>query len=224
MRVENGKIRMTKDGRLINMDMTLSPIKDSEGGIIGISIIARDITYEKRLKAKLLQAQKMESIGTLAGGIAHDFNNLLMGIQGYASLMLLDTDPSHPHYDMLKKIEKQVQGGANLTKQLLGFARGGRYKPRPTNLNEIIDRSSRMFGQTRKEIIIHRKFENELWVVEVDQGQIEQVLLNLYVNAWHAMPGGGNLYVETSNVTLNESYVKPYDVEHGNYVKMLGQS
>ena len=214
------KIRMTKDGRLINMDMTLSPIKDSEGGIIGISIIARDITYEKRLKAKLLQAQKMESIGTLAGGIAHDFNNLLMGIQGYASLMLLDTDPSHPHYDMLKKIEKQVQGGANLTKQLLGFARGGRYKPRPTNLNEIIDRSSRMFGQTRKEIIIHRKFEKELWVVEVDQGQIEQVLLNLYVNAWHAMPGGGNLYVETSNVTLNESYVKPYDVEHGNYVKM----
>ncbi|MBW1675852.1 MAG: PAS domain S-box protein [Deltaproteobacteria bacterium] len=212
--------RKTKDGRSIDMDMTLSPIKDSEGDIIGVSFIARDVTYQKELEANLLQAQKMESIGTLAGGIAHDFNNSLMGIQGYASLMLLKTDPSRPHYDMLRKIESQVQNASDLTKQLLGFARGGRYEPKPTNLNELIDRSSEMFGRTRKEIIIHRKFEKDLWTVEADQGQMEQVLLNLYVNAWHAMPGGGSLYIETSNVTLDESFAKPYDVEPGKYAKM----
>ena len=82
----------------------------------------------------------MESIGTLAGGIAHDFNNLLMGIQGYASLMLLDLDPSHPHYERLKRIEEQVQSGADLTRQLLGFARGGRYEVKPTDMNDIIDK------------------------------------------------------------------------------------
>jgi len=213
-------IRRRKDGQLIDVDMTLSPIKDSEGEIIGVSFIARDITYQKQLEANLLQAQKMESIGTLAGGIAHDFNNSLMGIQGYASLMLLKTDPSHPHHDMLSKIESQVQNASDLTKQLLGFARGGRYEPRPTNLNEVINRSSEMFGRTRKEIILHRKFEKDLWTVEADQGQMEQVLLNLYVNAWHAMPGEGNLYLETSNVTLEESFAKPYNLEPGKYAKI----
>ena len=213
-------IRKTKDGQLIDVELTLSPIKDSEGDIIGVSFIVRDITYQKQLEAKLVQAQKMESIGTLAGGIAHDFNNLLMGIQGYTSLTLLNIDPSHPHYDMLRKIEKQVQGGANLTKQLLAFARGGRYELKPTNLNELIDRQSQMFGRTRKEITIHRRFEKDLWTVEVDESQMEQVLLNLYVNAWHAMPDGGSVYLATSNVTLDESYVKPYDVEPGNYVEI----
>jgi PAS domain S-box-containing protein len=212
--------RKTKDGKSIDVDLTLSPIKDSEGDIIGVSFIARDVTYQKKLEAKLVQAQKMESIGTLAGGVAHDFNNLLMGIQGYASLMLLKIDPLHPHYDMLRKIEEQVQNASDLTKQLLGFARSGRYETKPTNFNELIHRSSEMFGRTKKEIVIHGKFEKDLWTVEVDQGQMEQVLLNLYVNAWHAMPGGGNLYLETSNVTLDESYVKPYDVEAGNYVKI----
>jgi two-component system cell cycle sensor histidine kinase/response regulator CckA len=211
--------RKTKDGRPIDVDLTLSPIKDSEGDIIGVSFIARDVTYQKQLEANLLQAQKMESIGTLAGGIAHDFNNALMGIQGYASLMLLKTDPSHSHYDMLRKIESQVQNASDLTKQLLGFARGGRYEPKPTNLNELIDKSSEMFGRTKKEIVIHRKLEKDLWTVEVDQAQMEQVLLNLYVNAWHAMPGGGSLYIETSNVTLDESFAKPYNVEPGKYTK-----
>jgi two-component system cell cycle sensor histidine kinase/response regulator CckA len=212
--------RKTKDGKSIDVDLTLSPIKDRKGDIIGVSFIARDVTYQKQLEAKLVQAQKMESIGTLAGGIAHDFNNLLMGIQGYASLMLLKIDPLHPHYDMLRKIEEQVQNASDLTKQLLGFAGSGRYETKLINFNELIRRSSEMFGRTKKEIVIFSKFGKDLWTVDVDQGQMEQVLLNLYVNAWHAMPGGGSLYLKTSNVTLDESYVKPYDVKAGNYVKI----
>ena len=213
--------RNTKDGRLIDADLSFSPIKDNEGNTIGVSFIARDVTYQKELEAKLLQAHKMESIGTLAGGIAHDFNNLLMGIQGYTSLMLLDLDTSHPHYDMLKKIEQQITSGAGLTRQLLGFARGGRYEPRLTNPNMLVERSSDMFGRTQKGIVVHTKLEKNAWTVEVDQGQIEQTLLNLYVNAWHAMPGGGDLFLETSNVTLDKSYLKPYDLKPGRYVKIL---
>ncbi|MBW1719399.1 MAG: PAS domain S-box protein [Deltaproteobacteria bacterium] len=213
-------IRNTKNGKYIDVDLTLSPIKDRKGDIIGVSFIAKDVTYQKELEAKLVQAQKMESIGTLAGGIAHDFNNLLMGIQGYASLMLMKIDPTHPHFDLLRKIEEQVQNASDLTKQLLGFARSGRYETKRTDFNELISKSSEMFGRTKKEIVIYSKFEKDLWTVEVDQGQMEQVLLNLYVNAWHAMPGGGNLYLETSNVTLDESYVKPYDVKVGKYVKI----
>jgi PAS domain S-box-containing protein len=180
----------------------------------------RDVTEKKKLEAQFLQAQKMEAVGTLAGGIAHDFNNLLMGIQGHASLMILDLGPSHPHYRMLKSIEEQVKSGADLTWQLLSFARGGKYEVKPTDLNAIIKKTSSLFSRTKKEISIQRKPQQDLWPVEVDRGQIEQVLLNLYVNAWQAMPGGGTLFLETKNVILNENYVKPFYVQPGNYVKI----
>ena len=174
------------------------------------------IEIEKRLQ----QAQRLESIGTLAGGIAHDFNNLLMGIQGYASLMLLDLDISHPHYERLRRIEEQVQSGADLTRQLLGFARGGRYEAKPSDINEILEKTSSMFGRTKKEITIHRKAGRDLWNVEVDRGQMEQVFINLYVNAWHAMPGGGDIYIETENVTLGETADLQYTVKPGKYIKI----
>ncbi len=154
----------------------------------------RDITEKKKLEAQFLQAQKMEAVGTLAGGIAHDFNNLLMGIQGHTSLMILDLDPGHPHHKMLKSIEEQVKSGADLTWQLLSFARGGKYEVKPTDLNTIIKKSSTMFGRAKKEISIVKSLQQDLWPVEVDRGQIEQVLLNLYVNAWQAMPSGGSLF------------------------------
>jgi PAS domain S-box-containing protein len=180
----------------------------------------RDITKQKRTETKLLQAQKMESIGTLAGGIAHDFNNLLMGIQGHASLTLLKLDKDAPHYEHIKTIETLVMSGANLTKQLLGFARGGKYEVKRVDLNALIDKTSQTIGRTKKEIRIHRYFKDKLWPTDVDQGQIEQVLLNLFVNAWQAMPGGGDLYIETTNITLDENRFTHHNGKAGRYVKI----
>ncbi|HEX7415835.1 MAG TPA: response regulator [Smithellaceae bacterium] len=162
----------------------------------------------------------MESIGTLAGGIAHDFNNLLMGIQGHASLALLHLDPQNANYEHLKTIETLVMSGADLTKQLLGFARGGKYEVKTVDLNLLIQKTSETIGRTKKEIKIHLNFQDDLWPVDVDHGQIEQVLLNLYVNAWQAMPGGGDLYLETRNVFVEENRFRPFVPKNGHFVKI----
>jgi two-component system cell cycle sensor histidine kinase/response regulator CckA len=214
-----------RDGSLIPVEINARLLDLS--GKPAILSCARDLTERKRaeeekkiLEAKLQQAQKMEAIGTLAGGIAHDFNNLLMGIQGYSSLLMLHIDSDHPHFERLKGIQDMVQTGANLTKQLLGFARGGKYEVKPTDLNELIKQSCEMFGQTQKNIEINRKYQKGIWPVEVDRGQIQQVLLNLYVNAWHAMSGGGYIYIETSNVMLDENDTKQFNVKLGKYVKI----
>lgn len=209
-----------KDGATIWASISARPVKDPQGNTLYYQGHLVNITENKRLEAQLLQAQKMEAVGTLAGGIAHDFNNLLMGIQGYASLLLADVDPSHHSYEKLINIEKQVRSGADLTRQLLGFARGGRYEIKPVNLNDIIEKAVAMFGRTRKEITIHTSFQEALWVVEADKGQIEQALLNLYVNASQAMPAGGDLFVESSNVTLDGSFTNLYSYVPGQYVKI----
>ncbi len=180
----------------------------------------RDITEQRKLETQLLLARKMESIGTLAGGIAHDFNNLLMAIQGNVTLMLDNFDPGHYDYEKLKLIEQCVQSGASLTKQLLGVARGGKYEVKPTDLNEIIKNTSEMFGRTKKEIKVFTKYRENLWTVEVDGGQIEQVLLNLYINAWQAMSGGGELHIETENLILDQKSAKLHGVKPGKYVKI----
>jgi PAS domain S-box-containing protein len=197
---------------------TMFPIiEDHE--VVEVFCMDLDVTDRKRLENQLLQAQKMEAIGTLAGGIAHDFNNLLMGIQGYTQIMLMGLDPSHPHYGKLKRIEMQIKSGSDLSDQLLGFARGGRYEVKPANLNEIIEQTSQTFGRTKKEIVVYLRLSPDLWTAEVDRGQMEQVLLNLFVNAWQAMPGGGNLHLSTENVILSESYTKSYDMPAGRYIK-----
>ena len=175
----------------------------------------------KRLESQVRHAQKMEAIGTLAGGIAHDFNNLLMGFQGNISLMMMDLEDEHPHQEFLHNMENYVKRGSDLTRQILGFARGGKYEVKTTDINTLIDKSAAMFGRTKKEIIIHKKLQEDLWSVNVDRGQIEQVLLNLFVNAWQAMPAGGNLFLQTDNVLLEEQdHDKPYTIVPGKYVRI----
>ncbi len=134
--------------------------------------------------------------------------------------MLLETDPDDPRYGKLKVIERQVEAGASLTRQLLGFARVGKFDVKPLDMNRVLEKSSSMFGRTKKEIAIHRRFQEDLWAVEADITQMEQVLLNLFVNAWQAMPSGGDLYLETANLTLAEADVRVAYMEPGRYVKV----
>lgn len=212
--------RYTKDGRLLDVSLSASRYLDHAGDIAGISLILRDISDAKRYQYHMAQAQRMESLGTLAGGVAHDFNNLLMGIQGRLSLLMLHKDDTDPEYKHLKEIEDYINRAADLTQQMLGIARTGKYEVKPTDINEIIKTQNRMFGRTRKEISIHETFDNDLLTAEVDQRQIDQVLLNIYVNASHAMPKGGDLYVRTENTVLDNELTAPHNVEPGKYVKI----
>lgn len=209
-----------KDGRKVWIAWTTATIRDADGEIAEVLCIGNDITERKRLESQLIQVQKMDAIGTLAGGLAHDFNNLLMAIQGNASLMLLDIDPDHPHYERLKQIEEQVQSGVSLTSQLLGFARKGRYELKTENMNELLDKTAGIFWRARKEITIRKRLPADLWKVDINPGQIEQVLMNLYLNASQAMPGGGTLYLETQNFNLPLKDAESYQMEPGRYIKV----
>jgi nitrogen-specific signal transduction histidine kinase/CheY-like chemotaxis protein len=180
--------------------------------------VIRDISERQRLQTQLQNAERMESLGRLAGGIAHDFNNMLMGIQGRSSLISMELDASHPVLEHIRAIDDCIRSAKLLTKQLLGFARGGKYEVRPTDINQLILKTANMFGRTKKEISVETKLHNAKIVVEVDRSQIEQVLLNIYVNAWQAMPDGGTLKLETEDITLDAKDCKPYQIEPGRYV------
>jgi PAS domain S-box-containing protein len=203
------------------------PLTNRDGLCDRVLTVGTDITYlkeadeeKKELQKRLIAVQKMEAVGTLAGGIAHDFNNILMGIQGSISLILYDLKTDHPYRKKLENIETCIQRGADLTKKLLGFARGGKYDVKSTNINELLGNSADLFGRTRKEIGIYRSFEKNLWPVDIDRGQMEQVFLNLFINASDAMPGGGNLDLETQNVVFGKTDAKPVGVMDGRYVKI----
>ena len=216
-----------KDGVIRYAETVVSAIRDEDDVLTGFRGIARDITERKSaektrktLEDQLQQSQRLESLGTLAGGIAHDFNNLLMGIQGRAALMVNDISVSHPHYAPLKNIEQYVESAANLTTRLLGFARGGKYEVRPVDLNDLIEKNLDMFGRTKKEITICTSLQSNLMAVEVDTNQIDQVLLNLLVNASQAMPEGGIISITTSHCVLHEPDARLYGIAPGNYVEL----
>jgi PAS domain S-box-containing protein len=206
---------------------SVHPVCDERGRVIQLAVHSRDITEEKKsederrkLTIQLQQAQKMEAIGTLAGGIAHDFNNLLMAIQGNVSLMLFDTEPSHPHHRTLTNIEKLIRSGADLTSKLLGYARKGKYESRPLLLNDLLQETAETFGRMRKDIRIEWNLAPDLKGIIADKGQVEQVLLNLFVNASDAMPGGGKLFLKTDTVTHREIPRKGYSIHPGVYVRL----
>ena len=215
------------DGKVRYAETIISVILGEDGELTGYRGIARDITDRKAaeksrqaLEEHLQQSQRLESLGTLAGGIAHDFNNLLMGIGGRTALMLNELSVSHPHYAQLRTIEAYVASAANLTTRLLGFAQGGKYEVRPVYLNVLVEKSLEMFGRTKKEISIATALQSDLWPIEADTNQIEQVLLNLLVNAAQAMPGGGFITIATSRVVLAERDVGFYGIAPGNYVQL----
>ncbi|MDY6986463.1 MAG: response regulator [Thermodesulfobacteriota bacterium] len=200
------------------------PHKDSDGKVRGIISFAVDVTQAKRmeeekreLEAQFQRSQRLEAVGTLAGGIAHNFNNLLMGIQGNTALMLEDIKPSHPHHEILKVVEKLIESGSRLTRQLLGCAREGLYEIKAIDLNQLVRDTLDTFGSTKKELRIHQELAEDLRALEADQGQIEQLLLNLCLNASEAMPQGGSLFVQTMNVTHEDMLDKPYKAKPGEY-------
>ncbi|RPJ77465.1 MAG: PAS domain S-box protein [Desulfobacteraceae bacterium] len=218
---------LRKDGSPVDLELSVSLIRGSLGQPVGFRGVVRDVSERlqaeqarRKLESQLQQAQKMEAIGTLAGGIAHDFNNILMGIQGNATLLEMRLEPSHPGHEKIANIEKYVESGTELSRQLLGFARRGKYQVKASDINDIIEKSAAMFARTRKEVRVELHLARNLWTVEVDRGQIEQALLNLYVNAWQAMPEGGDLRLATETLYLDASYVQPYKVTPGRYVRI----
>jgi PAS domain S-box-containing protein len=194
------------------------PYREGEAHVSGVVVNVRDVTEIKNLERQLQQAQKMEALGTLAGGIAHDFNNLLSGIQGYSSLLLDETSQADPRHESLSGINEGVQSAVELTQQLLGLARGGRYEVVATDINTLVGQQTRLFGRTSKNITIHEDYAAGLRTAEVDRGQIQQALLNLYINAAQAMASGGELFIKTDNVVLDEESARPFEVTPGRYV------
>jgi len=216
---------MAPDGEIRWQQRTDRAIFDGQDNVSEYQSIGRDITEEKiaqqektMLEVQLQQAHKMQAIGTLASGFAHNFNNLLMGIMANVSIILLDIDSNHQHYKYLKNIEKQVANGSKLSAQLTGYARAGGDGVKPINLNQLLKETCDTFKIAKKEIIIHQDLDENLYGIESDIGQIEQVLLNLYVNAADAMPEGGDFYLKTMNITDKEMTGKPYDPKPGNYI------
>jgi two-component system cell cycle sensor histidine kinase/response regulator CckA len=189
------------DGRRIMLEINERPIF-RDGTVIGVQGVARDITERRRLEEQLIQSQKMESIGLLAGGIAHDFNNILGGILGYASY-LKSVVPAEDHiFQHLDTIERSALRAADLTAKLLAFARGGKYVVKPININAVVEETLRLLrGSFDKNIVIEERLSHDIPAIEADAGQIQQVIMNLCVNARDAMPGGGKLTLTTSVVS-----------------------
>ena len=208
------------DGTQFPAEMSASLIRDTAWEPVAFVSIIKDITERKELEEQLHQKQKLEAVGELAGGIAHDFNNILIGITGYGSLMMMQMEESHPFYNAVKTIKDAGNRAAELTQQLLGFARGGKYLVQPVNLNDTAENVLQLTKETfDRAIDIETNLDENLSSAEGDPGQLEQVLLNLCLNARDAMPAGGKLTIETSNVTLDESFAHVHpDIEAGECV------
>jgi PAS domain S-box-containing protein len=211
---------INKGSNKILVQASISQIEYGEG--IGYLGILRDITIIKKLENELLQSQKLESIGRLAGGVAHDFNNVLTVILGNVEMMLMESDPSQQLYSDLKEIETAANRSADLTRQLLGFARKQTVTPKSLNLNETVTDMLKILERLIGEgINLIWRPSNDLWNVKIDPSQVDQILANLSVNARDAVDGVGKLIVETENVILDEAYCQTHpDLAPGEYVML----
>ncbi len=215
-------VNKRKDGTFYTEEATITPVRGEDDALVNYVAVKRDVTRELQLEEQYHQAQKMEAIGRLAGGVAHDFNNLLTAIMGYAGLTLRALSPNALVYSDIQEIQKNAERATNLTRQLLTFARKQVITPSVLNLNDLIldvDKIlRRLIGEDVELVTLP---EPDLGQVKADPGQIEQVLLNLAVNARDAMPNGGKLIIETANVTFDEDYVREHaGVMSGQYVML----
>jgi two-component system cell cycle sensor histidine kinase/response regulator CckA len=215
-------INRQKDGTLYTEDQAVTPILDASGAVTHFVAIKEDITERLRLQAQLLQAQKMESVGRLAGGVAHDFNNLLSVILGWTGMALEDLPAGHAVRPSLEEVLKAGEGAANLTRQLLAFSRQQVVEPTFLNVNDHVVEMDKMFRRLiGEDIQLVTSTEPELGTVKLDRGQLEQVLMNLVVNARDAMPEGGKLTIKTANVVLDAEYSrKNAGMTPGEYVML----
>jgi two-component system cell cycle sensor histidine kinase/response regulator CckA len=200
-------VNKRKDGTLFTEDATISPVRDKAGMITSYVSVKRDITHFLAQEAELLQAQKMEGIGRLAGGVAHDFNNILSVILSSAELALESLREGDPLREDLLDIQQSGKRAAVLTRQLLAFSRKQVLQPVPLDLNQALAEMEKMLRRIiGEDIEFARVLSPDIWLVKADPGQVEQVVMNLVVNARDAMPKGGKLTLETANVELDQVY------------------
>ncbi len=213
-------VNKKKDGTLYTEEATISPVLNPSGEIISYVAVKRDVTKELKLVEQFRQAQKMEAIGRLAGGVAHDFNNMLSVILGYGDRLLGELRETDPRRESVHQIMAAGERSADLTRQLLAFSRKQALKPQVLNLNDVITDLNRMLHRLiGEDIELTTRLADDLYRVRVDPVQVEQVVMNLAVNARDAMPDGGKLLIETANVELDAEYVEDHcGVAPGQYV------
>jgi two-component system cell cycle sensor histidine kinase/response regulator CckA len=209
----------TKGGTMIDVEISRSSL--IVGGRSQCLVVARDISQQSALEEQLRQAQKFETVGQLAGGIAHEFNNLLTAILGHVEMLADDLAPGDPRAADVTGIRQSAELAASLTQQLLAFSRKQILQPTVLDLNQIVDRTRRILHRVIGEHIeLVTCTSPDLWRVMADAGQIEQILLNLVVNARDAMPRGGLLTLQTQNVTFDEERAQRAGLEPGNYAQL----
>lgn len=220
-RVDDAVFRK-KDGTSFPVEYATTPIHDKRGEVVGTVVTFQDITERRKLEQQLRQSQKMEAIGKLAGGVAHDFNNLLTAIMGYSGLMLTSMERGAPQRKDVEEIKKAACRAAALTRQLLVFSRRQVLQPKVLDLNAVVANMNTMLPRLiGEDIELVTLLDPGLGQVKADPGQLEQVILNLAVNARDAMPQGGTLTIETANVVLDETYVNQHPaVKAGPYVML----
>ncbi|HRV43417.1 MAG TPA: PAS domain S-box protein [Syntrophales bacterium] len=213
------------DGTLHWLSTYKIPLFNEDGECDRVLSVALDRTFireaeeeRKRLRTQLLQAQKLEAVGTMAGGLAHDFNNILMGLQGLISLLLLEGGQDQRLRDRLREMEIHIRRGSDITKQLLNFSTAGRSETRATDLNLFLAKALHLFERTHRGVMTHLEAAPSLPTVEINEGQMDQVFMNLFINADQAMPGGGNLFVTTSYRRLNDTEAASLGLAPGGYV------